>query len=128
MSEQIDPKYTSLDDAKYYAIVYGDGDFAFRFGPFEGPAVGKILERCLDEDIPLLITADCGPVFDWELAGEFRGKPDTKKDTGAALLALLKTTARVVRSSNLGTQQDQADIDQALNMVSEMLPAEVTEP
>ena len=69
-------KYLScLDNAKYFAIV-SRGCLAFRFGPMSGPEAGKIMEQCSAEGVPLLVTADCGPVFDWELARDIRGYPD----------------------------------------------------
>lgn len=62
----------ALDKAKWYAIV-SRGAFAFRFGPFDGPTIGKIMTQCLAENIPLLVTGDMGPEFDWQVARDMRG-------------------------------------------------------
>lgn len=55
---------------EWFAIV-GRGGFAFRFGPFDGPTIGKIMTQCVAEEIPLLVTANCGPEFNWEIARDF---------------------------------------------------------
>lgn len=75
MSESIlDGTYESFKVAKWYVLMH-KGPFGFRFGPYEGRDVGPIMERCLKESIPLLITADCGTEFDWVLAADLRGTP-----------------------------------------------------
>jgi hypothetical protein len=60
-----------LDHAKWYAIVSA-GTIALRFGPFSGPEIGKIMTQCVEEKIPLFVTADCGAEFDWTSARAMR--------------------------------------------------------
>lgn len=71
----IERPYTAFAKAEWFVIV-ARGGLAFRFGPYDGPAVGKIMSQCQDEKISCLVTANCGPEFDWELARDFcRGVP-----------------------------------------------------
>ena len=56
-----------LAGAEWFAII-GRANLAFRFGPFTGPEVGKIVAQCVDEKLPLLITAQCGTPVNWEAA------------------------------------------------------------
>jgi hypothetical protein len=62
----------TIGKAKWFAITHR-GAIAFRFGPFTGPEIGAIMTRCAQEKIPLLVTADCGTPFDWELAADLHG-------------------------------------------------------
>lgn len=56
-----------LDKAEWYAII-GRHNFAFRFGPFTGPEIGKVMAQCIEEKLPLLVTAQCGAPINWEAA------------------------------------------------------------
>lgn len=57
----------ALGRAEWFAIV-SRGALAFRFGPFTGPEIGKLMEQAVAEKIPMLITANCGAPFCWETA------------------------------------------------------------
>ena len=61
------PPYFALKEDTEYWVVSGSGALAFRFGPFTGPEVGKIITRALDEKIGITIIAQCGKEIDWEL-------------------------------------------------------------
>ncbi len=67
-----DPAEDKLKNSKWYAVI-ARGSMAFRFGPFEPPVVGKIMEQCHREGIPASFVADMGPEFDWALARDLRG-------------------------------------------------------
>lgn len=76
MTEVPDESYCpSLKGAEFFAIL-SRGSMAFRFGPYTGPEVGEIMQQCQLEGIPVYITANCGPDFDWDIARDFaRGNP-----------------------------------------------------
>lgn len=61
-------KFPALDRAEWWAVFPAGPNMALRFGPFDGPAIGKIMTRCLDEKIPLTIVANCGTEVDWNSA------------------------------------------------------------
>jgi hypothetical protein len=60
-------EFPALDRAKWFVII-NNGPFALRFGPYTGLRAGKLITQLVDEGISALITADCGPEFDWESA------------------------------------------------------------
>jgi hypothetical protein len=66
----IEKPYASFARAEWFVIL-ARGALAFRFGPYDGPTVGKIMSQCQDEKIACLVTGNCGPEFDWELARDF---------------------------------------------------------
>jgi hypothetical protein len=72
--ELMDREYNALQSAEWHAIV-ARGNIGFRFGPYTGVEIGKILQQSVDEGIPLAITGVCGQEFDWELARDMFGKP-----------------------------------------------------
>lgn len=73
--ETEDSYLASLKGAEYFAII-ARANMAFRYGPYTAPEVGQIMSQCVDEGIPLHISAVCGREFDWELARDFgRGEP-----------------------------------------------------
>lgn len=101
--------YPSLKGSKYIVLIYR-GCLAFQYGPFTGPEAGKILVQCQAEKIPLIVRAECGVPFDWELARDLRGEEvseaDAAKNQGKDLLGLLLTTARTLRNTLSGTGPD----------------------
>ena len=65
----------SLNGAEWF-VVLARGAFGFRYGPYTGEEVGKIMGQCVDEGIPCFVTANCGREFDWDVARDFaRGEP-----------------------------------------------------
>lgn len=65
----------SLNGAEFFAIV-ARGNLAFSYGPYTAIEVGQIMSQCVDEGVPLLIRANCGREFDWDVARDFgRGAP-----------------------------------------------------
>ncbi len=56
-----------LEKAEWFAII-GRHNLAFRFGPFTGPEIGKVMSQCVTEKLPLLVTAQCGTPVNWEAA------------------------------------------------------------
>lgn len=69
--ETLEKPFKVLENAEWFAIIPA-GNIAFRFGPYTGIELGKIIGRCVKEQIPLVITANCGQEFDWELAADMR--------------------------------------------------------
>lgn len=67
--------YDSKLKGPWYASVF-NGNFGVRFGPLNGPAVGRVIQQCVDEQIPLVLTLDGGPEFDLDLARDVRGWSD----------------------------------------------------
>jgi hypothetical protein len=75
----------SLKDAEFFVIL-SRGRLGFRYGPYTGEQAGKIMQQCQIEGIPVLITANCGPEFDWDVARDFiRGRPADWKPMDEAL-------------------------------------------
>jgi hypothetical protein len=73
MSEQ--GYFKSLDGVEWWATL-ARGAIGFRYGPYTGEEVGRIMEQCVNEGIPLIVSATCGREFDWDVAREFaRGNP-----------------------------------------------------
>ncbi len=71
----LDRPYEAMAGADWYAIV-ARANMGFRFGPYSGPEVGEIVKRCTEEGIPVVVSAECGRTFDWDLARDFgRGQP-----------------------------------------------------
>jgi len=65
----------SLNGAEWFAII-ARNNLGFRYGPYTGEEVGKIMSQCVEEGIPLMLTANCGREFDWDVARDFgRGEP-----------------------------------------------------
>lgn len=71
----IEAPYRCLEGSEWWAII-ARGSLAFRFGPYTGLEVGKIIERCVEEKIACLITGNCGKEFDWELARDLSRKSE----------------------------------------------------
>lgn len=61
-----------LQGAQAFATIYRGG-IGFRFGPMEPAEAGGIMSKCHDHKIPVVVTLECGPDFDWELAFDMRG-------------------------------------------------------
>ena len=74
MSESFDSAkgYRAFKDAEWWC-VFGVKNIAFRFGPFDGPAAGKIMTRCVQEQIPMTLVVNCGNDIDWDLVRDTRG-------------------------------------------------------
>lgn len=70
MAQKDQSPMPTLENAEWFAIV-ARKNLAFRFGPFTGPEIGEIMQRCTEERIPLMVTANCGSEFDWEIAREW---------------------------------------------------------
>jgi hypothetical protein len=78
--------YQAFLKAEWWAII-ARGSLAFRFGPYTGPEIGKIMTRCQAEKIACLITGNCGQEFDWDLARDLCGVAEfspAKAEGGAA--------------------------------------------
>lgn len=75
-TETSDEDYlSSLKGVEWTAIIFR-ANLGFRYGPYTGEEVGQIMSRCVDEGIPLTITANCGREFDWDVARDWgRGLP-----------------------------------------------------
>lgn len=77
MSEQqSDETYlASLTGAEWWAVL-ARGAFGFRYGPYTAEEAGKIMAQCVEEGVPLLLSANCGREFDWDVARDLaRGQP-----------------------------------------------------
>lgn len=83
--------YPALDSARWF-ITAAAQNMAVRFGPFDGSAVGAIVEQANAEGIGLLVAAVCGPEVDWHTLRAFKHDrplgPD-RRDLAAAVTALL---------------------------------------
>ncbi|WP_371431356.1 hypothetical protein [Novosphingobium sp.] len=60
----------SLKNAEWTAVIFRN-NMGFRFGPYSAEEVGAIMSQCVEEGIPLTITANCGRDFDWDIARDF---------------------------------------------------------
>lgn len=60
----------SAENAEWFAVL-ARGSIAFRYGPYTGEEVGRIMAQCQDERIPVSIVASCGKEFDWDVARDF---------------------------------------------------------
>lgn len=111
--------FACIDRAEWFAIFSG-GSMGFRFGPFTGPEVGKVITRALTEGLPLLVTANCGTPVDWEMAAQFKPEPGAPRPaTTADMLTLLLTTARILRArlpemAQAYVSEDAMALDEAL--------------
>ena len=74
--EQADDNYlASLSGAEWFVII-SRGALGFRYGPYSGHEAGAIMQRCVGEGIPCILSASCGREFDWDVARDFgRGQP-----------------------------------------------------
>lgn len=64
------PSLDTVGNAEWFAII-ARKNLAFRFGPYTGEEAGEIMQRCTEERIALMLTANCGREFDWEIAREW---------------------------------------------------------
>lgn len=112
------PLVTGLENAKFYAIVHNPGvPVALRYGPFDGKTTGEIMRRCVDGNIPLLITADMGDDIDWTMASEMAMPEGHKADEDkrmAQVMDLILGTARVLRSVVKGREHQAASMEEIL--------------
>lgn len=86
--------------AQCYAII-SVGSIGFRYGPFTPTEVGEIMQRTVEENLPVFLSVDCTgyPGFDYEFARGFRDmKEEDMDDT----------------QQHPGTPVTQAQIDEAL--------------
>jgi hypothetical protein len=76
--EEVQRDIGVIDKARWF-VIFTRGRFAFRFGPFAGPEMGRILQRAHDEKLDFLITGDCGPELtpgDWAMMQGFKREMD----------------------------------------------------
>lgn len=65
----------SIKAAEFY-ITLARGSMGFRYGPYTALEAGKIMNQCLDEEIPFVLIGACGREFDWDVARDFaKGVP-----------------------------------------------------
>lgn len=69
-TQELPESYACMAGAEWFAIV-ARNNLAFSFGPYTGPEVGELMKRATEEGVPLVIRANCGREFDWELARDF---------------------------------------------------------
>jgi hypothetical protein len=70
MADEREVPLGALEHAEWFATI-ARKNMGFRFGPYTGPELGEILTRCTEEGIPIVVTANCGREFDWDLARDW---------------------------------------------------------
>jgi hypothetical protein len=120
-AEEID----TLGRAKWFVIAHNGGGFAFRFGPFTGPEAGQIIERSIVENATILVTADCGSDFDWDLVRELCPRPEAVSQAAAEIAAernLLLITSRLLRDRISEPRSPLEDVDDLMILDSALKP------
>jgi hypothetical protein len=88
--------YAAFSQQHEFWVVVGRGAFAFRWGPYDGPAAGKILEWGVKNRVAVSLVGNMGSDFDYELAKDFGLRlvlPEDRK-TPAGLIRKLFASIR----------------------------------
>ena len=89
--------YAAFAQQHEFWIVIGRGAFAFRFGPYDPPTAGKILEWAVRERVAVSLVGNMGAEFDYELARDFGMRlvlPEDRKTPIGLFRKLLRALRR----------------------------------
>lgn len=94
--------YAAFSQQHEFWVVVGRGAFAFRWGPYDGPEAGKILEWGVKNRVAVSLIGNMGSEFDYELAKDFGMRMVLPEDRKTPLGLIRRLIGKMRRRSSNG--------------------------